>query len=508
MPTSHSSVRGGPRDCGCWTSWSPIGRREFLQQASLGFGMAALACLLEQDQGKAIAAAPEGPGGFDLRSRPGHFPARARSVIMLMQAGGPSQIDLFDPKPELRRRHGEAYRGDVEVLQPGSETKKLMASPFRFQPQGECGMELSELIPWIGSVADDICLVRSMYSDNNNHPQATRCILSGKIFPGRPSIGSWISYALGTENQNLPAYVVLRDPEGYNNGGTTMWESGWLPALFQGIEIQSRGAAVLNLHPAKPLPEGIQRNNLRALARLNEERRKLYPHESELDARIRNYELAARMQLSAEDVLRISGEAPATRRLYGLDDPVTENFGTRCLMARRLVESGVRFVQVMVPVKSGGNPWDHHEKIKPGLEVLCPQVDRPTAALIQDLKVRGLLDTTIVLWTGEFGRLPISQKGDGRDHNRNAFSLLLAGGGFKPGHVHGRTDEFSYKAVEGRVSCPDLLATILHQLGIDHDCLKYLHHGREESLTDSPVTHARVVHELIQSTVDGRPQSV
>ena len=299
---------------------------------------------------------PTGPAAPTSGPGPAISPRRARSVIMLMQAGGPSQIDLFDPKPELQRRHGQEYRGDVEVLQPGSETKKLMASPFRFRPHGECGMELSELIPWIGSVADDLCLVRSMYSDNNNHPQATRCLLSGKIFPGRPSVGSWISYALGTENQNLPAYVVLRDPDGYNNGGTTMWESGWLPAIFQGTEIQSRGAAVLDLHPSVPLPEGIQANNLRALARLNEERRKLYPHESELDARIRNYELAARMQLSAEGVLRIGGETAATRRLYGLDDPVTENFGTRCLMARRLVESGVRFVQVMVPVKSGGIP--------------------------------------------------------------------------------------------------------------------------------------------------------
>jgi hypothetical protein len=472
-------------------------RRRFLEQASLGFGTMALAYLFEQEACRASSESRNAPGGMDLRARRGHFPARANAVIMLMQAGGPSQIDLFDPKPELHKRNGDEYAGSVEVLQPGSETKKLMASPFRFRPHGECGMELSELIPWIGTVADDLCLVRSMTSDNNNHPQATRCLLSGKIFPGRPSLGSWISYALGTENQNLPAYVVLRDPEGYNNGGTTMWESGWLPAIFQGTEIQSRGAAVLDLEPARPVPAGVQRNNLDALARLNDERRKLYPHESELDARIRNYELAARMQRSALDVLRIDGETAATRRLYGLDDPVTENFGTRCLMARRLVESGVRFIQVMVPVKSGGNPWDHHEKIKSGLEALCPQVDRPTAGLIRDLKVRGLLDSTIVLWSGEFGRLPISQKGSGRDHNRSAFSLLLAGGGFKAGFVHGRTDDFSYTAIEGRMSCADLLATILHQLGIDHDRLKYLHHGREESLTDSPVTHARVVEELI-----------
>jgi hypothetical protein len=416
---------------------------------------------------------------------------------MLMQVGGPSQIDLFDPKPELRKRDGQAQRDSFETLQPGSETRKLLGSPFAFRRHGQCGMELSELLPHIGSVADDVCLVRSMYSDNNNHPQATRCLLSGKIFPGRPSVGSWISYALGTENQNLPAYVVLRDPDGYNNGGTTMWESGWLPADYQGTEIQSRGAAVLDLHPSAPLPESVARNNLDAIARLNEERRRLYPRESELEARIRNYELAARMQLSAEAVLDISRESAATRRLYGLDEPITANFGTRCLLARRLIESGVRFIQVMVPVKSGTMPWDHHENIKSGLEALCPQVDYPTAGLIRDLKQRGLLEHTIVIWTGEFGRLPISQKGNGRDHNRNAFSLVIAGGGFKAGHVHGKTDELGYQAVEGRVSCPDLLATILNQLGLDHDRLKYAHHGREESLTDSPVTHARVVKELL-----------
>lgn len=214
-------------------------------------------------------------------------------MILLMQVGGPSQIDLFDPKPELRRRDGQVQPNNFETLQPGSESKKLMASPFAFRRHGQSGMELSSLVPHIGSVADDICLIRSMHSDNNNHPQAARCLLSGKIFPGRPCVGSWISYALGTENQNLPAYVVLRDPDGYTNGGTTLWESGWLPAIYQGTEIQSKGAAVLDLHPATALPDGVQRNDLEALAHLNEERRKLYPRESELEARIRNYELAA-----------------------------------------------------------------------------------------------------------------------------------------------------------------------------------------------------------------------
>jgi hypothetical protein len=470
----------------------PFSRRRLLAEATLGLGSLALAHLLSQDD---CLAASEPVGGLDLRPRATHFPARATSVIMLLQVGGPSQVDLFDPKPELSRRNGETHPGDVETLQNGSADKKLMASPFRFRPHGRCGMELSELLPHVGTVADDVCLVRSMFSDNNNHPQAMRCLNTGKVFPGRPALGSWIGYALGTENENLPAYVVLRDPDGYNNGGTTLWENGWRPALFRGTEIQSRGAAVLNLRPSAQLPEGVERNNLQLLAQLNDRRRRLYPDETELDARIRNYELAARMQASAEEALDISGETAATRALYGLDNPVTESFGTRCLMARRMVESGVRFVQVTNPIKTGG--WDHHSNIKSGLEAVCPQVDQPTAALIHDLKQRGLLETTIVIWTGEFGRLPISQGGNGRDHNRHAFSLLAAGGGFKAGHIHGASDEFGYRAVEGPVSCPALLATILHQLGLDHDRLKYRHHGREETLTDSSVTNARVVGELL-----------
>jgi len=462
----------------------------------MGLSSLALASLLKADERTVQIAAPT-PGGSNLSPRSPHFSAPARSVIMLMQVGGPSQLDLFDPKPELAKRDGQAYPGTVEVLQPGSETQKLMASPFKFRRFGQCGMEISELLPHIGSTADDLCLVRSMWSDNNNHPQATRCLNTGKIFPGRPCLGSWISYALGSENQNLPAFVVLRDPTGYNNGGTTMWENGWLPAVFRGTEIQSRGAAVLDLHSAAKLAEGTQQSNLETLKKLNTERRKLFATESDLDARILNYELAARMQQSVEKVLDLSGETQETRQLYGLDNEVTANLGTRCLMARKLVESGVRFIQLMTPIKSGTAPWDHHSDIKPGLEALCPQVDQPTAGLIRDLKQRGLLDSTIVLWSGEFGRLPVSQKGSGRDHNRNAFSLLLAGGGFKAGHIHGQTDEFGYRATEGRVSCPDLLATVLHQLGLDHDRLHFTHHGREETLTDSAVTEARVVSELL-----------
>jgi hypothetical protein len=442
-----------------------------------------------------LPTATANPGGVDLHPRRGHFPARATSVILLMQSGGPSQMDLFDPKPELDRRHGQTHPGEVESFQPGSNANQLMSGGFRFRKHGQAGMDFSELLPQLAGVADDLCMVRSMVSDNNNHPQAMRCLNTGKIFAGRPTLGAWVSYALGTENQNLPAFIVLRDPDGHTSGGTTNWESGWLPPQFAGTEIQSRGAAVLNLHPRTALPSGVQQANLEALAGLNQERRKLYPGESDLDARIRNYELAARMQLHAERLLDLNQEPAHVHRLYGVDNPTTQNLGTRCLMARRLVETGVRFVQVMVPVSTGS--WDHHSDLRNGLRRACPMVDQPSAALIKDLKQRGLLDSTIVIWTGEFGRLPITQGGTGRDHNRHAFTLLLAGGGFRPGHIHGATDEFSYRAIEAPVSCPSLLATLLHQLGIDHTRLAFRHNGREETLTDAPVTGARIVHELL-----------
>jgi hypothetical protein len=467
-------------------------RRAFLHRSSLGFGTLALTYLLESE---ALRAAE---GDVDLRPRPGHFPARAKAVILLFQNGGPSQVDLFDPKPELQKRDGQKHAQKFESFQPGSENNALMASPFKFHRHGRCGMDFSELLPCLGSVADELCMVRSMFSDNNNHPQALRCLNTGKIFSGRPTLGAWVSYALGSVNQNLPAYVVLRDPAGYNNGGTMLWENGWLPAIYRGTEIQSRGAPVLNLHPAVAAPEGVQRNSLDLLAKLNDRYRAQLPDESELEARIRNYELAARMQLSAEKALSPAGESKATRALYGLDEPVTADYGTRCLMARRLIEAGVRFVQIMAPVQPNTMPWDHHSDLKKNTEAIAPRVDKPSAALLRDLKQRGLLDSTIVLWSGEFGRLPITQGGSGRDHNRHAFTLLLAGGGFKAGYIHGATDEFGYRAVEKRVSCPDLLATILRQLGLDHEKLTYRHAGNDESLTDAKVSQAQVVEDLLR----------
>jgi hypothetical protein len=416
-------------------------------------------------------------------------------MVHFMQNGGPSQMDLFDPKPELQRRTGQPIPKSVEIYQKGN-SDKLLASPFRFHRHGRCGMELAEVLPHLGTVADEITLVRSMYTEHNNHTEALVMMSTGKLFQGRPAVGAWVSYALGTENQNLPAYVVLRDPAGYNTSGKLVWSSGWLPALYQGTEFSSAGAPVVNLHPAVPVPPAVQRDSLDFLAALNREHQQCYPRETELEARIQNYELAARMQLKAGEVLDLSRESPLTRKLYGLDNPVTASYGTRCLLARRLVEAGVRFVQVFPPV---GQPWDSHVDSRGELAKVCDVTDLPVAGFIRDLKSRGLLDTTTVLWTGEFGRLPVSQNGKGRDHNRNAFSLWLAGGGFKGGHVHGATDDFGYAAVVDRVSVPDLHATLLRQLGLDHDRVTYRHKGREETLTDSPVTKARVVKELLRA---------
>lgn len=473
---------------------SGISRRAALGSLGGSFSGLVLAALLA-DESHGAAATPSA-GGSPLAPRPGHFPARAKAVIQLCQNGGPSQMDLFDPKPELSKRSGQPYPGDVETFQLGNKNV-LLGSPFAFSRHGECGMELSEVIPHLGGVADDLCLVRSMYTDNNNHPFALNTLQTGKVFAGRPAMGSWITYALGSENRDLPAYVVLRDPAGYNTSGKLVWSSGWLPAIYQGTEFASQGPPVLHLEPARKSSAALQARSRRLLDEMNAAHLHEHPGESELEARIENFTLAARMQASAAVLLDLSRESAATRRLYGLDNPETAGYGSRCLMARRLVEAGVRFVQVFPPLKPSFQPWDTHSDNAGGLRTICGQVDQPSAALITDLKQRGLLDETVVMWAGEFGRLPITENADGRDHNRHAFSLLMAGGGFRGGHVHGATDDFGYKAVEKRVSVPDLHATILNQLGIDHTRLTFTHSGRPERLTDPEVTGARVVRDLL-----------
>jgi hypothetical protein len=293
-------------------------------------------------------------------------------------------MDLFDPKPELKKRHGMRHSEKVEMFQPGSEANELMGSPFEFHHYGESGMELSEALTHTPSIADEICLVRSMYTGHNNHTEALVMLQTGKIFRGRPTMGSWISYALGTENQNLPAYVVLRDPEGYNTSGALLWENGWMPALYRGTEFNTVGPPVENLQSAVPLPKGAQADNLAFLAKLNERHRANHPRESELEARIRNYELAARMQLTAAETLNLSKESEATKKLYGLDDPISAGYGLRCLMARRLVEAGVRFVQVFPGM--GTQPWDTHRDTQTGLQKICAATEPGAIGLVKDLK--------------------------------------------------------------------------------------------------------------------------
>jgi hypothetical protein len=473
-----------------------LSRRELLQRSGLGFGSLALAWMFQQEQAR--AATTGRAVSFDLTPKQPHFQPKAKAVIQLMQNGGPSQMDLLDPKPLLTKLHGKKHAEKLETLQEGSAENVLMGSPYKFERRGACGMDVSELLPHTATIVDEITLIRSMYTEHNNHSEALVMLQTGKIFPGRPTTGAWISYALGTENQNLPAFVVLRDPEGYNTNGSLVWDNGWLPALYRGTEFSTKGTPVLNLKPAMPAPKGSQDDRLDALAALNERHRSRYPEDTSLDARIRNYELAARMQLAAGGVLDLAKESETTKKMYGLEDPVTAGYGIRCLMARRLVEAGVRFVQVFPPVRPSIQPWDNHSNLTDELPKICSYTDLGGTALVKDLKQRGLSDEVVVMWAGEFGRLPISQKGTGRDHNRFGFSLWMAGGGFKKGYIHGATDDIGYRAVENKVSVPELHATLFHQLGLDHNRVTFKHHGREESLTDTPVTHAEVVSALVE----------
>ena len=402
-------------------------------------------------------------------------------------------MDLFDPKPELTRRHGQPYQGAIET-HFHTQTGNILGSPFRFRKVGQAGMELSELLPHTARISDDITLVRSMVTESVDHEAALRHIHGGKVFPGRPTLGSWVLYGLGTSRRDLPAYVVLGDPGGLPVDGPNNWSSGFLPAIYQGTPFRATGAGVANLAPPGDVPLQARNNQLGFLDELNDLHRRRHPENSELIARIRQFELAARMQTSVPEALDLSGETTEVRRLYGLDNPTTAEYGRRCLLARRLIERGVRFVQLFL----NGQPWDTHSQNAARLRELTAMTDQPSAALVLDLKRRGLLDSTLVIWTGEFGRLPISQGPDGRDHNRHAFSLWLAGGGFKRGHVHGGTDDFGYRAVEDVVPVSDLHATLLHALGLNHARLTFPHEGRPDSLTDPAVSHAEVVEALLE----------
>jgi len=475
-----------------------ISRREMLRLSGMGLGSVALASILHDENLTASESAPHFQPRMDLWPRKTHFPAQAKAVIQLMMTGGPSQMDLFDPKPELQRRHDQVYEVKVDPLQPGSEDNKLMASPFKFRKCGESGMDMSECLTHLPEVADDICLVRSQLGVHNNHTEGIVNFACGKMFGGRPTLGAWISYGLGTGNQDLPAFVVLRDPAGYSTSGGLMSKSGWMPAIYGGTEFSSEGPALRNLQPASPLPPGVRQRCLEFLAQLNANHHQKYPANSELESRIKNYELAARMQLTASRALDLSQETHTTRQLYGLENPQTASYGKRCLMARRLVEAGVRFVQVF---SEKGQPWDHHKGLPEGLPALCAKTDPGTTGLIKDLKQRGLFDSTIVLWGGEFGRLPVAQDGTGRDHNKRAGSLFLAGGGFKGGLTYGATDDVGYTVTENGFTAPDMFACILHQLGLDHKKLDYYHSGRFENSTDDSLTGAGVHPQIIDTPI-------
>lgn len=454
-------------------------RRDWFGNISFGLGGIALGSLLGETLGAASQAS------YDVLVKKPHFRAKAKRVILLFQNGGPSQVDLFDPKSELIKRQGEqpgeGYINTVDVKKTG----KWLGSPFRFSKHGQSGMVLSELLPGLAKHADEIALIRSMVTVNSNHEQAIRNINTGLINPGRPALGSWITYGLGTENQNLPAYVAILNPEGLPVDGVKNFSSGWLPPVYQGMAMRAQGAPVLNLETRGSAEDSADR--LELLQQLNHEHLKTHSDQLELNARIASFELAARMQVAATDALDLSRESEATRRLYGIDSKDTAVYGRQCLLARRLTERGVRFVQVL----HKGQPWDTHKENEKGTRKISRQTDQPVDALLTDLKQRGLLDETLVVWSGEFGRTPMAEGTDGRDHHKYAFSLWMVGGGVKGGVSHGLTDDFGYRVVDRAVSTADYHATILHLLGLDHADLTYRHGNREEKLTD--VHPAKVV---------------
>jgi hypothetical protein len=444
-----------------------ITRREAITRLGGGFGGVALAALAADEHARAAAALEKT-----------HHSPRATAVIQLFMHGGPSHVDLLDPKPALDKYDGKPP--PAEVADDEKITGNLLRSPFKFIPSGQSGTPFSEVLPHTAAHADDIAVIRSMFTEHRNHEQALWMMHTGLTVSGRPSLGAWAAYGLGSVNQNLPAYVVLPDPKGLPVDGIRNWASGWMPPGYQGTQFRSEGTPVLNLTPKTARPPAIEKGRTELLAALNAEHRSAHPGELELDARIASFELAARMQLSATSALDLSQEPLKVRDRYGLDNPATRPYGLRCLMARRLVERGVRFVQVFM----AGQPWDTHTNNMAGTRSCCQQTDKPVAALLGDLKQIGLLDKTLVIWGGEFGRTPGAQGKDGRDHHPYGFSVWMAGGGIKGGTVYGATDDFGYRAATDRCKVSDLHATILHLLGLDHTRLSYRHHGRDERLTD------------------------
>jgi hypothetical protein len=444
-------------------------RREFLAGAGGGFGALALSALLADEARAASVRAP-------------HFTPRAKAVIFLFMEGGPSHVDLFDPKPELTRMNGKPLPARFgRVITPmGTGGNNLLASKRAFAKHGRSGLDFSDWLPHMAATADDWCVLRACHADGLNHVGSVCQMNTGSVLAGRPSLGSWALYGLGSANRNLPGFVVMTDG-GEVTGGARNWGTGYMPATWQGTLFRPGDSPILDLRPPADVAGDRQRDKLDLIRQLNEMHRRGRADDTELSARQEAYELAFRMQAAAPEAVDLAGESEKTKAAYGLDRKETAEFGHRCLLARRLVERGVRFVQVY---SGAGSRWDAHGDLEGNHTRMCGSVDRPTAALLRDLKARGLLESTLVIWGGEFGRTPMTEGKDGRDHNPYGFSMLLAGGGVKGGFAHGKTDEFGLYGVDGKVHVHDLHATILHLMGFDHEKLTYRHNGRDERLTD------------------------
>ncbi len=474
-----------------------LNRRHFLTQ-SYGIGSIALATLMREQNLLATSEFLK-PAHYDNTPKPPPGFGKAKAMISMFMQGGSSHIDLFEPKPELVKLDGKPFPGEVKYDDAAGASREVMGPQWKFSKHGQRGTEMSELIPYMGSIADEMTLIRSMRTGVNNHGQSIYALANGSITGGRPTLGSWLTYGLGSENQDLPAYVALTDPRGLPVLGVDNFSNGWLPSTYQGTVIRAKEPRILNLDPPMSLKGEAQDRYLSFVNRLNKEHLSERPGETDLEARISSFELAARMQTAAKEALDIMQESETTRKLYGIDKPATEEFGKRCLIARRLVERGVRFVSIF----TGNQTWDHHGSILTGLPTACLQVDQPAAALVLDLKQRGLLDSTVVHWGGEMGRLPVIQNRSGakgraavgRDHNTYGFSMWVAGGGFKAGHVHGATDEFGHQAAVDVVNHYDYHATLLHLFGLNHHHLVFKRNGIPQSLVQS--VEAKIIRQLI-----------
>ena len=463
--------------------WS---RRDCLARTGSGFGLLALSALLA-DVG-ALGAQAGGDAPVSPRARP---PARAKSVIWCFMYGGPSGIDLFDYKPDLVRHDGKPFDGASELQTFSGKVGPLMRPPFAFKRHGQCGQTVSDLYPNLARHVDSIAFLKSCHVETNVHDQALFQVNTGMTRLGFPSAGSWITYGLGSENRNLPGFVVMYDPRGIPVGGAPLWSSGFLPSIHGGTVFRQGASPILNLQRPPGMSAAAQRRQLDFVAAMNREHQRARPGEEALDARIESFELAFRMQAEAPSAVDLSDETDETKRLYGIDAPASGTYGAQLLMARRLVERGCRMVQVY----SGGtnSDWDSHSKLEANHRLRAHETDKPIAGLLADLERRGLLDETLVIWGGEFGRLPMSEGGGGRDHNPHGFLMWMAGGGVRGGSSYGATDEIGFRAAENPVSVHDIHATILHLLGLDHESLAFRHDGRDFRLTDVSGTVIREI---------------